>query len=357
MEPSDERSDASDRSTDTSSSLGLISEHEDRDALSSISAVLELADLARLSTVNQFFATSVKADRGLWDSICAKTFHGKACVASEAKRLRTDGDPRSALRVALADSRRATLTEEEICSFEWNFRFKEAAGPGWCEEDPYWQGAEGGPAKIKFGPLTERGYPASEQTGQVSASGFEMLTQRRLLWSWARSRGPHGGHVQIRVDGMRVPTYVVSRHAPNWGWLMQSCWVLYTSFPMPARGTDADLEDDALDVTVTTQAHEAQAYNTGVTFDAPNASDDEGDDPPAGGGPTAVVQLANGESIVVPVWLLHHLGLQEHDTLSGAESSEADDDDDDDDDNEAENDDEDDGDGEMEDEIPLTSLS
>ena len=138
---------------------------------------------------------------------------------------------------------------------------------------------------------------------------------------------------------------------------MQSCWVLYTSFPMPARGTDADLEDDALDVTVTTQAHEAQAYNTGVTFDAPNASDDEGDDPPAGGGPTAVVQLANGESIVVPVWLLHHLGLQEHDTLSGAESSEADDDDDDDDDNEAENDDEDDGDGEMEDEIPLTSLS
>lgn len=296
--------------------LSLIESHGDRDALSAISSHLDVGSLACLSAVNAFFSTSVTTDRVVWDGLCNSIFKDKVFIPAEATRRRQQGDPRAALRIALTDATRTTLTEEELTNFEWNFRFKEAAGPGWCEEDPYWRGAPGGPAKIRFDPL-KRGvhvptHPAG-MSGGVRARGFDMLEERRLRWSWG-PHGPLGSHVQIRVDGMRVPTYVVSRHAPNWGWLMQSCWVLYTSFPMPAKGSDPSLEDTAFEMTVETQSREAQAYNTGVAL-APHgmhgadSSDDEESGPPGAG--MALVHLANGETIALPVWLLQHLELQE----------------------------------------------
>ena len=77
---------------------------------------------------------------------------------------------------------------------------------------------------------------------------------------------PHGRFLRCSVYGRDVPTYVASRHH-NWGWILQSCWGLYTSWELPPAGTDPSLEDANLAVTVETQWQEAIKYNAGVPLD------------------------------------------------------------------------------------------
>lgn len=58
-----------------------------------------------------------------------------------------------------------------------------------------------------------------------------------------------------------MPTYIVSRHPSNWGFLLESCWTLYTSWEMPPRdGPDCDrsLLDDKLTVTMDDQWEEVR---------------------------------------------------------------------------------------------------
>lgn len=59
-----------------------------------------------------------------------------------------------------------------------------------------------------------------------------------------------------------MPTYIVLRHPSNWGFLLESCWTLYTSWEMPPRdGPDCDLSllDDSLNVTMDDQWEEVRA--------------------------------------------------------------------------------------------------
>jgi hypothetical protein len=107
-------------------------------------------------------------------------------------------------------------------------------------------------------------------------SRFPWIEGASLKWSWGgarpsagRSNGPQGSLVQVNVNGRRVPTYVVSRHPANWGFIMQSCWVVYMSFEMPAPGVDTDLDDENLAIDAASQACEARHYNLGM------ASEDE----------------------------------------------------------------------------------
>lgn len=63
------------------------------------------------------------------------------------------------------------------------------------------------------------------------------------------------------IGGREVPTYIVSRHPANWGFLLESCWTLYTSWEMPPReGPDCDqsLLDDKLTVTMDDQWDEVR---------------------------------------------------------------------------------------------------
>jgi hypothetical protein len=87
-----------------------------------------------------------------------------------------------------------------------------------------------------------------------------------------------------------VPTKVVARHE-NWGFLMDACWSISASFPLPHEGEDESLEDEALPMTVEAQREEALAYNYGMPM--PNAVREEGEE---GGGeglaPSAVTQDA-----------------------------------------------------------------
>lgn len=46
----------------------------------------------------------------------------------------------------------------------------------------------------------------------------------------------HISKVRARIQGRRVPLYQVRRHPLNWGFIMESCWVVWTSYLMPAAG-------------------------------------------------------------------------------------------------------------------------
>jgi len=97
----------------------------------------------------------------------------------------------------------------------------------------------------------------------------------RLSWRWARFGAGYndaaparkGQLLRLQVEDRCVPAYHISRHAPTWGWVMQSCWGFYTSFPMPERGADPSLEDDAQSIDVQLQRREAFGFNAGLPLD------------------------------------------------------------------------------------------
>ena len=46
--------------------------------------------------------------------------------------------------------------------------------------------------------------------------------------------GPRGAYLRLQVGGRDVPTYVVRRSPTNnWGFIMENCWGLFASFPIP----------------------------------------------------------------------------------------------------------------------------
>merc|ERR1712137_1353621 len=80
--------------------------------------------------------------------------------------------------------------------------------------------------------------------------------------------------VRVRVSGRQVPSYLIRRHKGNWGWIMESCWVVWSSWPMPTKdSSDApELDDERLPVTFELQ--EAQAYGFNAGFEDLDSEDD-----------------------------------------------------------------------------------
>ena len=81
---------------------------------------------------------------------------------------------------------------------------------------------------------------------------------------------------------MQVENYprdVVSRHS-NWGFVLASLWVCYTSFPMPARGRPSramGLDDKSLQAQLKSwQLREATVYNTDAAAGG-SGSEEEGE--------------------------------------------------------------------------------
>lgn len=51
---------------------------------------------------------------------------------------------RKAYVESIADSKRQTITLDEMCEFKWSFRFKAAAGENFVSTDSWWQGPRNG---------------------------------------------------------------------------------------------------------------------------------------------------------------------------------------------------------------------
>jgi len=267
-----------------------------------ITSALDHASLVRLSECNLYYRTVCRRNEAGWEQLCEQEWATKVHVCDEA----VDNIGSSALeafRMARLDaSERHYVRRSELCydpvsqrGSVWSFRFKESAGAEWTTSDPWYEGRE---ARLVV--FLEDGRVRSFEELSDSDEGNEMddsnvallhlqnqrrrrgrLTETPVQMSWRFLTRPMdlptreiGSYVRFNVGGRDVPTYSV-RRAPtnNWGFIMESCWGLFTSFPLPKRSSrrsnqpgagDRLLTDESLRITNDIQWREAFLYNVGA---------------------------------------------------------------------------------------------
>jgi len=188
----------------------------------------------------------------LWNKLCKKLWKDKVYVPKKFFDLCHNGSPKFAYFESIRDANRCWITQDELCLFQWNFRFKAVAGPNWLEWDQWWNNQPA--TRITFFP-----------DGTMKRDPESPYPTNTFRWSLSdqscAKTGPLGSFVSVN----NFPKYHVSRYK-NWGFLMQSCWALFTSFPMVPKGQNMELEDENLEilnVTFDMQQSEALSYNTG----------------------------------------------------------------------------------------------
>jgi hypothetical protein len=167
----------------------------------------------------------------------------------------------------------------------WSFRFKESAGQAWTRRDP-WHNHTGPARRMVFlsnGQVAQVGYEHA-RTGHLTADGEDGpchgplklcrpfsenggneadneddsdddeeenndhsgLDVRWRIVSQPMDLPPRGGnhgsdpdaiaYIRLTVAGRDVPTYIVHRSpSGNWGFLMENCWGVFASFPLPCK--------------------------------------------------------------------------------------------------------------------------
>jgi len=179
-------------------------------------------------------------DNELWSKLVDRLWNDKVYIAENIKKLRTEQrKSKDAFHLSLKDLERKFITIDELCVFQWNFRFKPSAGMHWTISDPWHQGHP--PTKVKF----------NKDGTMIRRMGNETYMSH-FFWKIEENG------TRIRVNNF--PPYVVRRYK-NWGFVMESCWVLYTAFPMPPKGIDPELEIEQ--ISISTQRRDALAYNLG----------------------------------------------------------------------------------------------
>jgi hypothetical protein len=212
-----------------------------------------------------------------------------------------DESAMSAYRISLQDGRdRDHLTREELI-FDpdtgtgtiWSFRFKEAAGIDWTSFDPWynhqpcrkmvflengsvkmyvpktntsqtnqkqvyeWRGSavigndsmdleDAQPTNVERHSLNEPQFNNESQPDGEDNGGTIQDTAVPMTWRFVNQPldfpdRPIGSYIRFSVSGREVPTYVCRRSpTDNWGFVMESCWGVYTSFELPPRPEFAD---------------------------------------------------------------------------------------------------------------------
>jgi len=229
--------------------------HLPYEIFANILSLLQPAHLHHTSLVSALWSER-SGSNVVWDRLCNDLWDEKFYVPATFIEMKSRGEPKLAYEKSLRDYNRQFVTVDELCSFTWCFRFKEAAGEHWIENDPWWQGKT--PHRMVFLPEGKTRYLENKDYD----SRVSRAERRWKFVAHAAGRdGPEGSFIQVN----NYPPYIVSRYK-NGGFIMQSCWVVYTSFPLPPMGAALDLEDSALDVTTDVMSTEAMRYNIGVEF-------------------------------------------------------------------------------------------
>ena len=144
----------------------------------------------------------------IWRHLCEKLWADKVYVPLEYHSLHQSGRSKDAYIGSLLDSRRTTVSTDELTQMTFDFRFKRTAGSYWTEMDPFWISNK--PLQIRFGHGN-------------SVSGFPWDTLR-MKWHFVDPRGhlcqSEGSFLRVSVNERCVPTYKISRHS-NWGFILQ----------------------------------------------------------------------------------------------------------------------------------------
>lgn len=242
------------------------------DSLTVWLSFLPVRDVARCAALNSRVLASALSN-SVWDPFCEQLWRGKA-VLRKFVELRESGNPREAFKQSLADSHRTVITKGELLSITWSFRFKASAGENWQSNDPWWIGEPAtqarfqsdGSARFARGKLFGQQPPILRwRFVRFSEEALSALNQESGGavddFSAFGARG-----VRARVMGREVPTYCIRRNKRNWGWVMESCWVVWSSWPMPLYGSPGaeELDDGMLLVTFELQQQQATSFNTGL---------------------------------------------------------------------------------------------
>lgn len=246
------------------------------ESLESILSRLSINEVAHMAASSRRLRAAVESN-SLWDQLCRALWAGKQ-ILRKFEVMRAGGNAREAARHSLADSHRTRITKAELLSIVWSFRFKAAAGESWQEHDPWWLGEAAtrirfradGVARFERGPLFGNSgrrprlrwhFINFSQHQQQALNNCQRTLDDLDRFSEFDERG-----IQAEVQGRPVPSYAVRRHKQTWGWVMESCWVVWSSWPMPLRESSEawELDDDRLPVTFDAQEQEALAFNTGL---------------------------------------------------------------------------------------------
>jgi hypothetical protein len=164
------------------------------------------------------------------------------------KKLPDECLARFAVRIAYIDRKRNILTEDELCSFDWNIRVKEDGPLGYlAHNDPWWSpellhGAAPAPTTTIINFYKD----GSLKFHLNGPSPFEMLRNegaQEAVNSYSLSTYSLPPHVYLSFG---VKEYI-ARHPTNWGFVLQSPGSVWTSFRMPARNDDPALEDGTVE--------------------------------------------------------------------------------------------------------------
>lgn len=242
------------------------------DSLQSVLFRLSVKEVAALAPSNLKLRAAVFSD-SLWQHLCQQYWEGKQ-VLQRFLLLILTGNAQEALRQSLADSHRTRITKAELISISWSVRLKAAANRTWRLVDPWWQGGKAtrihfehnGLASITDGALIDPHHSKFRwRFKSLSHSQAQTLNSTsRVLDNLGRFSRFSAHGVEAELGGRQLPMYVLRRHKKTWGWVMESCWFVLSSWPMQLRESgELDLDDNALPVTLDLQEESAFAFTTG----------------------------------------------------------------------------------------------
>lgn len=235
-----------------------------------ITSCLDARSLLNLGAVSRYYRSVCYKNQAGWEHLCRHKWKTKIHVSPQAVKIlqQTEHDKVAALRayrVATEDAeQRQSLRMDEFCydlnpTAVWSFRFKESAGTDWTSADPWFRGLPCREMVFFSNGKVQQFIAEDDDHNQTPADAAASTTTTTLLFGKPVRRGQlvdppvtttwrfltrpmdlprraRGSYVRFTVAGRDVPTYSV-RRSPNgnWGFVMESCWGLYASFPMPPR--------------------------------------------------------------------------------------------------------------------------
>lgn len=216
--------------------------------LEAIAPYLDAASIVRAIRTSSVWRLTLTSDN-VWADHCLELWHDKLHVP-ERYRARHEMSRMHAYFGSLADGQRNEITTDELCAYEWSTRMKSTAGDEWTGRDPWWQQEPAG---------TRRYRPDGTFTSIMSDG----------TWRFPHGRTQSAVLRHVR-GGVEFPSHFVMRY-PNWGWVVQNCWSISASFPLPLRGQCRELEEDGpwcAAVAVQNCRDEAMLYNAGLPLPA-----------------------------------------------------------------------------------------
>ena len=231
---------------------------------SNVLAFLDIESLSGMQSVSKRFNDLASRDTAGWDYHCRNLWNDKVHICWHARQLKIAHRCMEACWASHSDGQfRHEISPNELCfdpvsgrGTVWYFRFKESAGLAWTANDPWYAGMDARQMVFLRDGTVRRLIPDRDdqhrpyRLGPPFFSAIEEDTTdpnpmqpsaievkfRFILSPMDQHVRPRGAYIRLNVGGRDVPTYIIRRSPTgNWGFTMENCWGIYTSFPLPHR--------------------------------------------------------------------------------------------------------------------------